>query len=301
MSSPPSNDPLPKGSQFEAVLGPPATRYFGGGFRRITQHAELCSAAEEDGNLALRGIGRARYPADWSLDASGRPREIHLSTFDALALVGLLIVQAAPGSSRANELARGSIRSFSIRAPGRAISVTDRVKVTVECSAPDVALGMWKVRARVAGFSINLDVAAEAHIRGTIDEQVLNHTQTGPLLNGRMISKAGSKVQTMHELATPAFALSCTEEMAMFGELSQFAVYTVKEVDRRMIPNLWLRSLSLVRSDQRPNLRISAVTEIRHDRLLRSADGPLVDLRLHSRTDYGTSVDAAFGYRLTQH
>lgn len=112
-----------------------------------------------------------------------------------------------------------------------------------------------------------------------------------------MTQMTPAAIRTIQGIESSTTTLTCLEEMAMFGQLSQLIVYTVKATDRHGIPNLWLRQLSLVRSARTTSHQIETKTTLTRDRLVHIGTDTIVDIRVSFETDYGVMAQASFGYR----
>ena len=69
------------------ALGPPAARYFGDGYRKVSQH--LHSLTLEPGSAGvgrIAGTATVSYPGDWSLKSASSELRPHLSSIDAVVL-----------------------------------------------------------------------------------------------------------------------------------------------------------------------------------------------------------------------
>src|SRR5204863_2642139 len=74
----------------EQCLGPPAGRFFGGGFRRVTHSLTRLGISDRPGLGAVTAQASLSYPEDWSQKASGAPPP-HLSSVDAVTLMVELV------------------------------------------------------------------------------------------------------------------------------------------------------------------------------------------------------------------
>lgn len=280
------------------ILGPPEARYFGGGFRRVSHRIEHSTDTGSATRIMLNAVGSAFYPDDWSLDASGKPRSVHLSTFDALALTASTLRHAASGNEWMIRLLNDfAVRSVRVKAPARTVTSIRGIDITVQGTELEDEAGGWHVISRVGGFTVDLDLSPENWGFLPIDEQLHQPHRSDPFTEGWMTPLAPTAIRTVQELEGSSITLTCLEEMAMFGQLSQLVVYTAKDTDRHGIPNLWLRQLSLVRSARTPSARIEARTTLTRDRILRVNGDTLVDIQVSFETDYGAVAKASFGYR----
>lgn len=118
------------------------------------------------------------------------------------------------------------------------------------------------------------------------------------LKSSRVVDIGPDGLRAATDLTSRAPSLTCLEELALFGQISQVAVYAAKHVSRRQVPNLWLRSFTLERSGSSPSSTVASRTMITRDRILRIAGQEVVDLQLTSETDYGATARASFAYRL---
>lgn len=84
----------------------------------------------------------------------------------------------------------------------------------------------------------------------------------------------------------------------MFGQLSQIAVYSAKGLNRRSVPNLWLRQLSLDHTPIPLVADLASRTAITRDRVFRIGGTEVVDLALLSETSSGAMAEASFGFRV---
>ncbi|NLA43631.1 hypothetical protein GX865_05835, partial [Candidatus Saccharibacteria bacterium] len=111
--------PIPPRRSFLEILGPPKSRYFGRGFRRVEHEADSVSIAVTKAGASIRGVGSAYYPEDWSLDAAEKPRDTHLSTFDAVILTGMLLHAASEAEGIIVEAMSGTIEGLQVKAPAQ--------------------------------------------------------------------------------------------------------------------------------------------------------------------------------------
>jgi hypothetical protein len=283
------------GQSVEDILGPANARYFGAGYRRVTHSIQTLDVDETSAAVVLQAIGTAKYPGDWSLDAAGQPRRIHLSSFDAIALTAAAMRAAAPSNTRAQALRSGVVRRVQVKAPARVVSATESIDVAVESTerSPD---GSMRVTSRVGGFAVEVTVMGDDNGH-PVDLQLHDDGQSAGIGSGKVVRTAG-EIHTVHELAVVPTALTCVEELAMFGQLSQVAVYAEKGLNRRSVPNLWLRRLTLNRSAIPPTHPVESRTRITRDRLLRVGGEDVIDLTLASEASYGASAEASFGFRV---
>jgi hypothetical protein len=287
-----------EGKEFQEILGPAEGRYFGGGFRRVAHSVNDLTAIKSPSQTELYGVGSADYPRDWSLDASGVPREIHLSTFDAVALTAKVLKETAAKDDLVQELLMGTVRSVRVKAPTRVRTSMSAIEISARITREISGFGGWCVVSRVGGFTVDLAIGPDNQGLPEVDLQL--HTPDGDAIftTGWVAALGPSGVRTVQELVTVRSVPTVLDEMAMFGQLSQIAVYLVKGADRQRLPNLWLRQLSLQRSAGFPPGRIEACTALTRDRLLRVGDSTLADVRVASETNYGAAVQASFGYRV---
>lgn|GEM_PF-3317648 len=285
------------GQHFEEALGPANARYFGGGFRRVSHFVESLSVDSATMTTELRAVGTAMYPEDWSLDAAGRSRAIHLSSFDAIALTAATVRAAATRSSDIDALLDKRVRRLRVKAPSNVIPVAEDIEIAVRCATVKPQ-GETRVSARVGRFIV--EVTAESGGDGShpLDLQLHEADKPAALGAGRVVPGIGGGLHAVQRLAAVPASLTCVEELAMFGQLSQIAVYSAKGLDRRSVPNLWLRELSL---DHTPAPLVSEVTSrttITRDRVLRIGGAEVADLALSSETSNGAAAEASFGFRV---
>ncbi|POH75182.1 hypothetical protein CVS27_00790 [Arthrobacter glacialis] len=190
-----------------------------------------------------------------------------------------------------------SVRSVRVKAPARTITSILGIDITVQGTKSADEVGGWHITSRVGGFTVDLDLSPENWGFLPIDEQLHQPSGSDPFMEGWMTPLASTAIRTVQELDGTSITLTCLEEMAMFGQLSQLVVYTTKDTDRHGIPNLWLRQLSLARAARTPSARIEARTTLTRDRILRIGGDTLVDIRVSFETDYGAVAQASFGYR----
>lgn len=288
---------LAAGREFEDVLGPLGGRYFGGGFRRV-EHAYQTLALEESSSSAfLRGTGSARYPEDWSVSASGIPREVHLSSFDAIALTAAALRDVEPASARIRTLLSRRVRRVRVKCPARPVLPTRGVNVELRCT--DVPSGdETRVSSRVGRFSVEVDIGNRPFTGLPVDLQLHDSNLSGALGTGIVLREGDGVVETTQKLTPGRTRISCVEELAMFGQLSQIAVYVAKGVDRRSAPNLWLRRLALERSEAQPVSPVEAQVRVIRDRHIRLGLDEVADLTLAAETSYGAQAEASFGFRV---
>ncbi|MCC9053535.1 hypothetical protein LOK55_04325 [Microbacterium sp. F2E] len=285
------------GQRFENILGPASARYFGEGFRRVSHAIEIVSVNDAHEAIAMQGVGSARYPEDWSFDASGRPRPVHLSSFDAIALTSAVLRAATAFNDKVRALLVGSVRRVQVKAPAQTISDTAHINVTVQCIDP-LAAGTVRVSSRVEGFVVDIVAERTRHGGRPIDLQLHDRGQREALSTGKVLHATTGDLHAVHELGIPPAALTCVEELAIFGQLSQIAVYAAKQLDRRSVPNLWLRRLTLDRSVD-PRLRtFESRTTLTRDRVLLIGGEEVVDLTLMAEASYGARAEASFGFRV---
>lgn len=284
------------GRRFSEILGPAEARYFGGGFRRVGHLIRVPLVTQEDAELRLQGVGFAMYPDDWSLDAAGQPRPVHLSSFDAIALTAALLRAGVSQSSQVEGLLQRPVRGVRVKAPAQVVASTQGIKIEARCSRTPADTDDARVTSRVGRFTIELDLGTGASPLGPVDCQVHHADHRAPLLPGRVIHATETSVHATHEFVTAPSPLTCLDELAMFGQLSQITVYSAKQADRARVPNLWLRRLSLSRSDAVPTGPIESHATIIRDRVLHINGEPIVDLQLIAATNYGAQAEASFAY-----
>lgn len=119
------------GRSFEDILGPPQHRYFGDGFRRVGHVVNAVHLDEVGSAGSLLGRVSARYPIDWSHDADGAPREVHLSSFDAIAMTAEILRAGALLSSSVRGALDATVLQLRVKAPARVSAITHDVDVAV--------------------------------------------------------------------------------------------------------------------------------------------------------------------------
>lgn len=284
------------GRGFGDILGPMSGRYFGAGFRRVAHAIRGLDVRENLGGTMLQGVGTAAYPDDWSLDASGLPREVHLSSFDAIALTAVALRTAASSRTFKRPLLEGRVLRVRVHAPARPILATDKADVIVHWSETTSG-GEAHVSSRVASFGVQIDIANESG-RRPVDLQLHDRRTRGPLGSGTVLGVNDGDLVTTQELVADSSDLSCVEELAMFGQLSQIAVYAAKGVNRQSVPNLWLRRLALERSAAPLRGSVESRVRVVRDRVVRIGGEEIADLVLAARTNYGAQAEASFGFRV---
>ncbi|WP_369523618.1 AvrD family protein [Micrococcus luteus] len=78
-------------TSIEDVLGPAEGRFFGRGYLGVRHILQGDPTVNPSGSTTA--MAEVRYPEAWSLDASGKTREPHLSTLDAVILPLLTLSQ----------------------------------------------------------------------------------------------------------------------------------------------------------------------------------------------------------------
>ncbi|ASW53295.1 AvrD family protein [Plantactinospora sp. KBS50] len=139
-------------------LGPGEDRFFGGGYRRVSQHLEALTLVSDGTAVTAAGTARVRYPPDWSRKSAGRVLRPHLSSVDALVLA---VALAEAGLTRAHgfgprQRGRSWLRAVTMRA-GRQ---PDEALAGIPVSAVVAPSG---AAARLPGFAVS---AADCTIGG---------------------------------------------------------------------------------------------------------------------------------------
>ncbi|TDP92417.1 avirulence D protein (AvrD) [Leucobacter luti] len=284
---------------FVSILGSPELRYFGGGFRRVNHQVEKAELTKEGELISIEGAGSALYPLDWSLDAAGDPRAVHLSTFDAISLAAAVVVRASGSSEDLQQVISGVVNKIRVKAPSVVKLDTRQVDITCDCVLSSESRRA-SVSAFVGGFTVYIEIGLGPKPMRSIDDQIRGFSSANSFAGGKAVIADPRTVDTTQELVVPSLPLTCIEEMAMFGQLCQLSVYLLKETSREGVPNLWLRNLVLTRSSQHPSRQISAKTVITRDRELRFGEQLIADVRISSHTNYGASVQASFGYHIEE-
>ncbi|MFI7601254.1 AvrD family protein [Actinoplanes sp. NPDC049681] len=110
--------PAPRVGHVDDYLGPAAERYFGSGYKRVSQRiADLAWLPGPD--LPAGGHAEVTYPDDWSSKNRGLASPIHLSTIDALVLSQRLVetyLQSGLGLT-SDQVSRAWLRRYTMR-PG---------------------------------------------------------------------------------------------------------------------------------------------------------------------------------------
>ncbi|MCD2498495.1 AvrD family protein [Microbacterium nymphoidis] len=283
---------------FLDVLGPAEGRYFGGGFRRVAHEVRDVRSTLSNSEVLVNGVGFARYPDDWSLDASGAPRAVHLSSFDAILLTAELLLRGSFDTSPLRELLDRSVERVQVKAPAQVAVATGGIALNARCFTPKEGGAGPRIVARIGRFAVDLVLGKDTSPLGAVDRQVHGVVNRDPLLPGEVIDEGTGWVSARQEFAAAPRSLTCLEELAMFGQLSQVTAYLIKQSDRAALPNLWLRRLSLTRSHALPAPVIESITAVVRDRVLVVNGERVNDLRLVSATSYGARAEASFGFRV---
>lgn len=257
----------------------------------MSHFIEALSVDSSAAPTVLRSVGAAAYPEDWSLNAAGRARAVHLSSFDAIALTAAALRVGAAQSNEVEASLDSSVRRVRVKAPTKAIPVTEDIDIVVQCARD-------RISARVGKFVIEVIVQRGGDGSIPLDLQLHDGDKPDALGPGRVVSGAGSDLYTLQRLATVPAILTCVEELAMFGQLSQIAVYSAKGLNRRSVPNLWLRQLSLDHTPIPLVADLASRTAITRDRVFRIGGTEVVDLALLSETSSGAMAEASFGFRV---
>lgn len=298
------------GRPLKEILGKESGRYFGSGHRHI-RHTVSQVAEHVDGDrIRLSAVKQAIYPPRWSLDAAGDPREVHLSSIDAISLALKTISLCENTNRGAWWEGPFDVTGFSVVA-GR-VATTDvgsvTIGITTDHGGPLVSTK--SLRARIGGLNVDLECApsrarpgaAEAapgltHAAAGDSIQMSSHVDRVDLVDGHLeTSHSVTSSQAGYSAAPPR--LDAVDELVMFGQLAQVLIYAVNDTSRSAVPNLWLRRASVSRTPAPSGgqARFSARTSVRRNAEVVIGGRTLRDVRLVSTSEHGASASAAFGY-----
>lgn len=159
----------------EDYLGPGATRFFGGGYRRIREHVQdLALDVRADGSGTVAAAARVRFPADWSVKNRGEIPP-HLSTIDALVIAARLAefyVSAAYGLDAAQRR-RMWLRRVDVRAgtdpteegfEGLPAVAAAQPAAPTDDAGPGAPGYVTVLRCRIARMSVRCEVVHDAGV-----------------------------------------------------------------------------------------------------------------------------------------
>jgi len=306
-------------TSLEDLLGPSEGRYFAAGYRGVEHTIAPPGPRATDGGV-LTATATARYPRDWSTDASGRPRTPHLSSVDAVILMAL----AFEGTLGAGAGARGRwIRDVELHAGTEPWWGLDAVPVT---AGPEVTDEGVQYRGKVGNIRAVVrlsddDRAATAGAPGTAvgpggeapsvygDE----YRRTTCTTRVHPVDHGSHSVQAVHDFshdarpepAAPAGiesayhpALTVVDYLVTMGQLTQVLVYELAGTGRTAVGNLWMRSLRILgvpRPAPLPTTLTTTTTLVR-DRLVPRAGEGVHDVLVSSESSNGVHAEARLAW-----
>lgn len=294
----------PRSRSFVDVLGDPATRYFGHGFKHVTHEVRLAEVhPDATGKIHLRGTGVVRYPTAWSLDARGQSRETHLSSIDAIILTARLL-ETASEVDMLDLVRNATIRSIALRAGSSPHTRLDDIDIAVITHAEFDAL--VDVQAVVGGIRIAATL---------IPARIERPGQFAPYRDGLgvvdldsvLVEVSGESIVTRHRVDIPEAqaigidssiwpGLTHVHNVVLFGQIAQVLASETKGIERGSIDNLWMREMSLRRTGKASGDRFSASSTLQEHRVIERGGRRLHSLTMSSASDHGVDAIAKFGF-----
>lgn len=296
---------------FDDLLGPPETRYFATGYKRIRyglHFGEVSIGA--DRRATCDGLGAVSYPTDWSLAADGLPRQAHLSSVDALVLSVAAIEHAIIEIPGMGDLASVVIDDVSIRSGAHPGTNLSAVPWSVTLMPKEREL---YAELRVGGFRIHTQLREVEVLGGQVGELrpywdgYRQNTVTSELiavdLRERLIITNHIAHEPAHRTAAGIDsavwpALTHIDNVALFGQIAQVLAQTAAGVARGSIDNLWMRRMAFTRIATFAPTRFQARARIVENSVIERGGNEMHSLQMEAVSEHGVKAEALFGFVL---
>ncbi|WP_217181060.1 AvrD family protein [Streptomyces sp. AC495_CC817] len=295
-------------THFDDVLGRGSGRYFATGHRRVEYTSRYDESGGDDTVQRVSGVCEVAYPVDWSLDAQGRPRSLHLSSIDALVICSRAVDHAR---QRWPEIGKAvpAMDRLAIRAGARPVTRLDAVPfaVTVTC----IGAARLSVVAHVGGFTVTADIGlvfGEGPGGATVEPDT--RAPNDPSLSGFVcdVDYEERAVTTLHrwtssagevrgtDVDSPQLTLTSIDDIVLFGQVAQVLVQLTEGIARGSIENLWMRRMEFTQRHRSHGgaFRVHAHL-VAHD-VIERAGTLMHSLRMTARSEHGVDADAVFGF-----
>ncbi|RZU53801.1 avirulence D protein (AvrD) [Krasilnikovia cinnamomea] len=319
--------PAPRADHVDDYLGPSAERFFGSGYKRVSQRITgLAWIPEPD--LPAGGEAEVTYPDDWSSKSHSLADAVHLSTIDALVL-SLRLVETYLRSRlglTADQVARAWLRRYTMRPGSRPHTDLRSVPLRIALGESRPGAGGWlstEFVCVVGGIKVRCHVEHEAgrlpaqaplspvtaayhaggyrfrtHEIGGIVMRTDNRSiaATVDVRDGARTEAGGGELGSAYQ---PAITL--VDATLVYAQVAQILMYTLDGLRRGETNTLWMRSVDMARSGPGPALSgpVSCDSQVTRSSTLDFAGG-----RWRVSTMKGTFADTtvthALGHRLPE-
>jgi len=296
----------PRSQSFVDVLGDPATRYFGHGFKHVAYEVRLAGVHPDvTGKIHLHGTGIVRYPTAWSLDARGQSRETHLSSIDAIILT-VRLLETASETDTLHLVRNATIRSIALRAGLSPHTRLDDVDIDIAVITHPAFDALVDVRAVIGGIRIAAIL---------IPTSIESPGQFAPYRDGvgvvdldsTLLEVSGASIVTRHRADFPAAqatgiessiwpGLTHVHNVVLFGQIAQVLASVTEGIERGSIDNLWMREMFLRRSDKASGDTFSSLSTLQEHRVIERGGRRLHSLTMSSASEHGVDAIAKFGF-----
>jgi hypothetical protein len=268
-------DELVSLTSVDDYLGPGATRFFGGGHRRVRYQLSDLAAGPEG---SLRGHASVSYPTGWSTKAAG-PLQPHLSTIDALIL-GADVVEAALRDANSGAWT-GWLRRVDIRA-GAAPYEDGLERVAVDASVISTshagAAPVSVVECRIANMVVRCNV--EHGLDGHTDLPLYGGYRGRRQLIEDMIvdlrrERADATVTILASGEHGAPVITLVDSFVVALQMGQVLLYELDNVPRANSNTLWMRNTTITCRRPHPPIeqRLTVTASLTGSRLLKGRGG----------------------------
>lgn len=294
-------------TRLEEALGPAAGRFFGTGYRTVTQELE----GERGHPDVFEGVGHVSYPEDWSVREDGSRRTPHLSTIDAVTLPLRAISRTwsrPPGEY---------VSAIHLRAGSQPWLNLETVPVVIEPAAPPEDTGksrsftasVGNIKARLCLTRSTMDT--EPYQAGATDiyEELYRSTDCVTTLTN--FDSSSGVLEAEHEFTRPTetqeapVGLECEfwpsvtviDYLVTMGQIVQVLMAKRQGADREG-GQLWMRTMSIQLPKPPAPLpaSITSRTAPTHERLI-ERDGRRIQLiTTDSSTSTGVRVAAQLAH-----
>ncbi|MGO2944083.1 MAG: AvrD family protein [Brevibacterium aurantiacum] len=296
-------------TRLEEALGPATGRFFGAGYRTVTQDLD----GEWRRPDVFEGVGHVSYPEDWSVRDDGSRRTPHLSTIDAVALPLRAICgtwSRPPGEY---------VSAIDLRAGSQPWLSLDRVPVVVEpVASSHPAAGSRIFSASVGNIKARLGLTASRQStaddrlcrpgEADIYQQFYRSTDCATILTN--FDRSSGLMEAVHEFTRTegnetAVGLECEfwpavtviDYLVTMGQIVQVLMAERQGTDRGG-GQLWMRTMSIQLPSPPTPLpaSITSRTSPAQERLLEREDRRIHLITTDSFTSTGVHVAAQLAY-----